>query len=74
MMSSEVFRDVFSIHTRENIVKTPLSFVTDVTDSMGNDIEGVKTSTTKIVKEAKSSEFVPYNNISVTFSDPGLLN
>ena len=74
MMGSEVFRDVFSIHTRENIVKTSLTFVIDVTGSMGDDIEGVKTATAKIVKEAKDSEFVPNNYILVTFSDPGLLN
>ena len=73
MMGSEVFRDVFSIHTRENIVKTSLTFVIDVTGSMGDDIEGVKIATAKIVKEAKDSEFVPNNYILVTFSDPGLL-
>ena len=73
MMGSEVFRDVFSIHTRENIVKTSLTFVIDVTGSMGDDIEGVKIATAKIVKEAKDSEFVPNNYILVTFSDPGML-
>ncbi|XP_078333510.1 uncharacterized protein LOC111100854 isoform X2 [Crassostrea virginica] len=73
MMGSEVFRDVFSIHTRENIVKTSLVFVIDVTGSMGDDIEGVKIATAKFVKEAKDSEFVPNNYILVTFSDPANL-
>nr|XP_022288697.1 von Willebrand factor A domain-containing protein 7-like isoform X3 [Crassostrea virginica] len=73
MMGSEVFRDVFSIRTRENIFKTSLTYVIDVTGSMGDDIEKVKTATAKIVKEAKDSEFVPNNYILVTFSDPANL-
>lgn len=73
MMGAEVFQNVFSIHTRENIVQKSLTFVMDVTGSMEDDIEEAKKATIKIVKEAKDSEFVPNNYILVTFSDPGML-
>lgn len=73
-MGEETFRDVFSIRTREDIIKTSLTFVIDVTGSMEDDIDGVKTATKNIVNEAKDSTFVPNNYILVTFSDPGLSN
>ena len=74
LMGEETFRDVFSIRTREDIIKTSLTFVIDVTGSMGDDINGVKTATKNIVNEAKDSAFVPKNYILVTFSDPGMSN
>nr|XP_022288711.1 von Willebrand factor A domain-containing protein 7-like [Crassostrea virginica] len=73
LMGEETFRDVFSIRTREDIIKTSLTFVIDVTGSMGDDINGVKTATKNIVNEAKDSAFVPKNYILVTFSDPASL-
>lgn len=72
LVGEEVFRDVFGIRTREDIVKTSLTFVIDVTGSMGDDIKAVVRATQKIVNEAKDSKFVPENYILVTFSDPGL--
>ena len=71
LVGEEVFRDVFGIRTREDIVKTSLTFVIDVTGSMGDDIKAVVRATQKIVNEAKDSQFVPENYILVTFSDPG---
>jgi hypothetical protein len=73
-VGEEVFRDVFGIRTREDIVKTSLTFVIDVTGSMGDDIKAVVRATKKIVNEAKDSQFVPENYILVTFSDPGLFS
>ncbi|XP_062573736.1 von Willebrand factor A domain-containing protein 7-like [Saccostrea cucullata] len=73
LMGEEVFRDVFGIRTREDIVKTSLTFVIDVTGSMGDDIKAVIKATQKIVYEAKDSQFVPENYILVTFSDPASL-
>ncbi|XP_061178318.1 uncharacterized protein LOC133186947 [Saccostrea echinata] len=73
LIGEEVFRDVFGIRTREEIVKTSLTFVIDVTGSMGDDIAAVVKATKKIVYEAKDSQFVPENYILVTFSDPASL-
>ncbi|XP_055995684.1 uncharacterized protein LOC125647200 isoform X2 [Ostrea edulis] len=73
LVGEEVFRDVFGIRTREDIVKTSLTFVIDVTGSMGDDIKAVVRATQKIVNEAKDSKFVPENYILVTFSDPASL-
>lgn len=53
-------------------MKTSLTFVLDVTGSMGDDIENVTIATKKIVNEAKESQFVPEKYILVTFSDPGM--
>ena len=72
LVGEEVFRDVFGIRTREDVVHTSLTFVIDVTGSMGDDIQAVITATQRIVTEAKDSNFVPENYILVTFSDPGL--
>lgn len=73
LIGAEAFRDVFGLRTREDVVKTSLTFVIDVTGSMGDDIEAVIAATQNIVNEAKDSDFVPENYILVTFSDPGLL-
>lgn len=72
LIGAEAFRDVFGLRTREDVVKTSLTFVIDVTGSMGDDIEAVVAATQNIVNEAKDSDFVPENYILVTFSDPGL--
>lgn len=72
LVGEEVFRDVFGIRTREDVVHTSLTFVIDVTGSMGDDIQAVITATQRIVTEAKDSNFVPENYVLVTFSDPGL--
>lgn len=72
LIGPEVFRDIFGIRSREEIVKTSLTFVLDVTGSMGDDIENVTIATKKIVNEAKDSQFVPEKYILVTFSDPGM--
>ncbi|XP_034329464.2 uncharacterized protein [Magallana gigas] len=73
LIGPEVFRDIFGIRSREEIVKTSLTFVIDVTGSMGDDIENVRIATKKIVNEAKDSQFVPEKYILVTFSDPASL-
>lgn len=72
LIGAEAFRDVFGLRTREDVVKTSLTFVIDVTGSMGDDIKAVIAATQNIVNEAKDSDFVPENYILVTFSDPGL--
>lgn len=72
LIGPEVFRDIFGIRSREEIVKTSLTFVVDVSGSMGNDIVNVQIATKKIVNEAKDSQFVPEKYILVTFSDPGI--
>ncbi|XP_078333516.1 von Willebrand factor A domain-containing protein 7-like isoform X2 [Crassostrea virginica] len=73
LVGEEVFRDVFGIRTREDVVHTSLTFVIDVTGSMGDDIQAVITATQRIVTEAKDSNFVPENYVLVTFSDPASL-
>lgn len=73
LIGAEAYRDVFGLRTREDVVKTSLTFVIDVTGSMGDDIKAVIAATKNIVNEAKDSDFVPENYILVTFSDPGLL-
>lgn len=70
LIGAEAFRDVFGLRTREDVVKTSLTFVIDVTGSMGDDIKAVIAATQNIVNEAKDSDFVPENYILVTFSDP----
>ncbi|XP_062573733.1 von Willebrand factor A domain-containing protein 7-like [Saccostrea cucullata] len=70
LMGEKVFRDVFGIRSREEVVKTSLTFVIDVTGSMGDNIKEVIKGTQKIVSEARDSQFVPGNYILVTFSDP----
>lgn len=72
LIGPQIFRDIFGIHSREEIVKTSLTFVIDVTGSMSNDIKEAKRATKKIVIEAKDSQFVPENYVLVTFSDPGV--
>lgn len=67
-----VFRDIFGIRSREEIVKTSLTFVIDVTGSMGDDIKNVQIATKKMVNEAKDSQFIPEKYVLVTFSDPGM--
>ncbi|XP_062573737.1 von Willebrand factor A domain-containing protein 7-like [Saccostrea cucullata] len=73
LMGEEVFRDVFGLRTREDIVKTSLTFVIDVTGSMGDEIAALIKVTQKIVYEANDSQSVPENYILVTFSDPASL-
>lgn len=70
LIGAEAYRDVFGLRTREDVVKTSLTFVIDVTGSMGDDIKAVIAATKNIVNEAKDSDFVPENYILVTFSDP----
>lgn len=72
LIGPQVFQDIFGIHSREEIVKTSLTFVIDVTGSMSNVIEEAKRATKKIVIEAKDSQFVPEKYVLVTFSDPGI--
>lgn len=72
LIGPEVFRDLFGIRSREEIVKTSLTFVIDVTGSMADEIAEVKVATKKIVNEAKDSQFVPEKYVLVTFSDPGM--
>lgn len=72
LIGPEVFRDIFGIRLREEIVKASLTFVIDVSDSMGDDIVNVQIATKKIFNEAKDSQFVPEKYILVTFSDPGI--
>lgn len=67
-----VFRDIFGIRSREEIVKTSLTFVIDVTGSMGDDIKNVQIATKKMVNEAEDSQFIPEKYVLVTFSDPGM--
>ncbi|XP_062606286.1 von Willebrand factor A domain-containing protein 7-like, partial [Saccostrea cucullata] len=73
LMGEKVFRDVFGIRSREEVVKTSLTFVIDVTGSMGSNIREVIKGTQKIVNEARDFQFVPGNYILVTFSDPASL-
>lgn len=70
LIGAEAFRDVFGLRSREDVVKTSLTFVIDVTGSMSDDIKAVIAATQTIVNEAKDSDFVPENYILVTFSDP----
>lgn len=73
LVGPDVFRDIFGIHSREEIVKTSLTFVIDVTGSISDDIEKVKIATKNILHEAiKDSNFVPRKYVLVTFSDQGL--
>lgn len=72
LLGPDVFRDIFGIHSREEIVKTSLTFVIDVTGSMSDDIAKVKTATKNTLNEAKDSDFVPMKYVLVTFSDQGL--
>lgn len=69
LVGPDVFRDIFGIHSREEIVKTSLTFVIDVTGSMSDDIEKVKIATKNILHEAKDSNCVPRIYVLVTFSD-----
>lgn len=70
LIGSDVFRDIFGIRSREEIVKTSLTFVIDVASSK-TDISMIKSAAEKIVNETK---FVPEKYVLVTFSDPGMLS
>lgn len=74
MTGAKVFQDVFSIHKREKTFETSLAFVVDVSESMGDDILQLKTTTEKIINESIHSKYMPDYYILVTYSDPGLLS
>ncbi|XP_078333514.1 uncharacterized protein LOC111100876 isoform X4 [Crassostrea virginica] len=73
MMGAKVFQDVFSIHKREKTFETSLAFVVDVSESMGDDILQLKTTTEKIINESIHSKYMPDYYILVTYSDPANL-
>lgn len=52
LIGSDVFRDIFGIRSREEIVKTSLTFVIDVASSK-TDISMIKSAAEKIVNETK---------------------
>lgn len=64
--------DVFHLQSKESVVDTSLTFVVDVTGSMGSDIDAVITSLATIVTDSRSLEFIPSKYVLVTFSDPGV--
>lgn len=70
LIGSDVFRDIFGIRSREEIVKTSLTFVIDVASSKA-DISMIKSAAEKIVNETK---FLPEKYVLVTFSYPGMLS
>nr|XP_022299802.1 uncharacterized protein LOC111108306 [Crassostrea virginica] len=73
MMGAKVFQDVFSIHKREKTFEKSLAFVVDVSESMGDDILQLKTTTEKIINESIHSKYMPDYYILVTYSDPANL-
>lgn len=70
LIDTEVFRDIFGIRSREEIVKSSLTFVIDLASSKA-DILMIKSAAEKIVNETK---FLPEKYVLVTFSDSGMLS
>ncbi|XP_062618730.1 von Willebrand factor A domain-containing protein 7-like, partial [Saccostrea cucullata] len=70
ILGPDIFKEVLHIKSKQEVIKKSLAFVIDVTGSMGDDIEGVKRATVKLVEESRNSIFVPEKYILVTFSDP----
>ncbi|XP_061187333.1 uncharacterized protein LOC133195491 [Saccostrea echinata] len=70
ILGQDIFKEVLHIKSKQEVIKKSLAFVIDVTGSMGDDIEGVKRATVKLVEESRNSIFVPEKYILVTFSDP----
>lgn len=60
-----------NIKSKEELAKTSLTFVIDVTGSMWDNIEAVQKAMKEVVRKAQSSSVKPYNYILVTFNDPG---
>ncbi|XP_055997888.1 von Willebrand factor A domain-containing protein 7-like [Ostrea edulis] len=70
LLGRKLFMDVFHLQSKESVVDTSLTFVVDVTGSMGSDIDAVITSLATIVTDSRSLEFIPSKYVLVTFSDP----
>ena len=71
----DLTREVFKIKSykeSKEVKDFSITFVIDVTGSMGDNIAGVIQGTTRFVTAIKQSEQVPEKYILVTFSDPGL--
>ncbi|KAK1151762.1 von Willebrand factor A domain-containing protein 7-like [Acipenser oxyrinchus oxyrinchus] len=64
LLGPDLFRKFF------NLEGYSLTFVIDVTGSMGNDIAQVKTTSIDLIKKHANSLDAPYNYILVPFSDP----
>ncbi|MGH0163992.1 UNVERIFIED_CONTAM: hypothetical protein FKN15_046263 [Acipenser sinensis] len=65
LLGPDLFRKFF------NLDGYSLTFVIDVTGSMGDDIAQVKTTSIDLIKKHANSLDAPYNYILVPFSDPG---
>ncbi|XP_061173533.1 von Willebrand factor A domain-containing protein 7-like [Saccostrea echinata] len=73
VLGFDLFKEVLSIKTKQEnsaIKSRSITFVIDVTGSMGNNIASVREATTKYVELIRTSENVPEKYILVTFSDP----
>ena len=65
-----IFKEIFHIKTKDKAKNGSITFVVDVTGSMGDDIQAVKEATTKIVLSLGPVN-KPADYVLVTFSDPG---
>lgn len=73
LIGSEVFRDIFGIRSREETVKTSLTFVIDAASSKADILMIIK-AIEKVVNETKGSKFLPKRYVTVIFSDSGMLS
>lgn len=65
LIGSEVFRDIFGIRSREETVKTSLTFVIDAASSKADILMIIK-AIEKIVNETKGSKFLPKRYVTVS--------